>query len=164
MAGPQAVALQTEVFKKTFSLRQQAEHLTENLSTLHVNAASAAKRSHNQPPELVVDVQAISAGVTLIWEQVEQAAVELDKPRPDPSRLKKIGEALLSAVAGILRYAGSVVDEGFRAGAKAAGTAIGKWGTGALIVSVTATTEPATSFAQGLKELAELLIRASMGG
>lgn len=163
-AGPQAVALQIEVYQKIISLREHAERLAQNVSALRVTAASAAQRSHNDPPELVDDVHAISAGVTLIWEQVEQAAVELDKPRPDPSRLRRIGKAILSAVVILGRYVGSLADDGLRAGAKAAGAAVGVGAAGALIVSVAAIPEPATSFAHALKELAELMIKAGLGG
>lgn len=163
-AGPHAVALQIEVYQRIFSLKEQAEHLGQTLSAHHVNAASAAQRSHNDPPELVDDVNAISAGVTLIWDEVQQAADELDKPCPDPSRLRRIGEAILSAVVILGRYVGSLAGDGLRAGAKAAGAAVGVGAAGALIVSVSEIPEPATSFAHALKELAELMIKAGLGG
>ncbi|SLN39862.1 hypothetical protein [Roseisalinus antarcticus] len=67
-------------------------------------SASAAHRSHNNPPELVEE-QA-QQEVTIVWAYLDDIEVELKKPDIDHGRLRRLGQRLVSQAREVLSLAG----------------------------------------------------------
>ena len=60
-------------------------------------------RSHNMPPELVDADARVTQSIQIIWDTIDEAEEGLREEKPEPSRLKKLGEVLLRATAEVIR-------------------------------------------------------------
>jgi len=116
--------------------------------------ASAEMRSHNMPPELVDADARVTQSIQIIWDTIDEAEEELREEKPEPSRLKKLGEVLLRATAEVIRYCGQKADIMVTEAAKKIGAA-GGVAAASLLASQT---EAAQKIGNGLVEFAKLLL------
>ena len=120
--------------------------------------ASAEMRSHNMPPELVDADARVTQSIQIIWDTIDEAEEELREEKPEPSRLKKLGEVLLKATAEVIRYCGHKADIIVTAFAKAIGTTAGVAAAGWLVTQLATQAEAARKIGNGLVEFAKLLM------
>lgn len=135
-AGPEAVAEEIERIRAHYALELEIAELKEKLRKSEVLQASA-QRLHNQPPEAIENqAAAIRQEITLVWDELVELEAEIAKPKPSPSKLNKIAQALWDISVRIGKYCGSKVDLALDESAKV----IGKTGTQVAIAYVTTTT------------------------
>ena len=116
-------------------------------------------RSHNVPPELVDDEAWVTQSIQIIWDTMDEAEEELREEKPEPSRLKYLGEVLLKATAEvIIRYCGPKADIMVTAFAKAIGTTAGVAAAGWLVTQLATQAEAARKIGNGLVEFAKPLL------
>lgn len=125
--------------------------------------ATEAHRSHNLPPEGLVDDEPRLV-ITMLWDALDEAEDALDTPSPDPSLLRKVGEKLVQIAAAIAKYCGQKVDLFVSEAVKETGKAAGKWGSGAIAAYLAAQTEPVKALGNGILQLAENLAKIGFGG
>ena len=155
-ASPREVnAAIARIVEKHRLLREIAD-LKAQRDQLASFTASAATRSHNMPPELVDDNGHVARSFQIIWEELDAAEEELRSETPEPSRLAKVGQAIVDAAAVILKYCGQKADIMITEASKKIGTAGGK----AIVVLVGSQTEAAQKIGHELIEFARLI----MGG
>jgi len=140
-------------------LLREIAHLKAQRHQLVSLTASAEMRSHNMPPELVDDEAWVTQSIQIIWDTMDEAEEELREEKPEPSRLKYLGEVLLKATAEvIIRYCGPKADIMVTAFAKAIGTTAGVAAAGWLITQLATQAEVARKIGNGLVEFAKPLL------
>ena len=140
-------------------LLREIAHLKAQRHQLVSLTASAEMRSHNMPPELVDDEAWVTQSIQIIWDTMDEAEEELREEKPEPSRLKYLGEVLLKATAEvIIRYCGPKADIMVTAFAKAIGTTAGVAAAGWLVTQLATQAEAARKIGNGLVEFAKLLL------
>lgn len=107
-------------FSPIFSAARRRPPLTLSQS----QAASLAHRSHNRPPEVLDNAAEVQQQITIIFDTLDEAEVELSKPAPSSSRLQRLGQRLVMAGKAIAQYCGKVADKF----AMSAATATGAYG------------------------------------
>ena len=152
-ANPREVnAAIARIFEKHRLLREIAD-LKAQRDQLASFTASAEMRSHNMPPELVDADARVTQSIQIIWDTIDEAEEELREEKPEPSRLKKLGEVLLRATAEVIRYCGQKADIMVTEAAKKIGAAGGVAAAGLLASQ----TDAAKKIGNGLVEFAKLL-------
>jgi len=152
-ANPREVnAAIARIFEKHRLLREIAD-LKAQRDQLASFTASAEMRSHNMPPELVDADARVTQSIQIIWDTIDEAEEELREEKPEPSRLKKLGEVLSRATAEVIRYCGQKADIMVTEAAKKIGAAGGVAAAGLLASQ----TDAAKKIGNGLVEFAKLL-------
>ena len=123
-AGPKTVAEEIERIRGQFALEQEIAALKEKLSKT-VEVIETPQRGHNQPPELIDDAKAIQQEITLIWDDLKNLEVEIQREDPSPDVIRKYALRLWEISQKILKYCASVGDTIVKAAAKTIGTAVG---------------------------------------
>jgi hypothetical protein len=127
-------------------LKAENEQLVEQLRALE-------QRSHNNPPDGLVDDLPTPVALTEISWHLGDAARELEKSSPSRSLLVKIATALLNAAKAFAVYCGSLADTALTEGAKA----FGKAGGTAFVACFAAQNEQVQAFARALFAFARSL-------
>lgn len=108
-----------------YRLRDEVVALRREVEQLR-NALQYPPRNHNNPPELVTDAQEVQEKLTIVWAAAVEAEKELEKPKPDPTILSKVGKIILDFGIWFTKYCGKKLDLGIdtliKWGAPAAGT------------------------------------------
>lgn len=63
--------------------------------------------------------------ITIIWDGLDEARVELEQDAPDKGVLRVIAERMLAAVSTVAAYCGKVADAAVMSAAKVGGGAVG---------------------------------------
>lgn len=152
---PDATAVRIAQIEEQHQLLLAVLAVKEQLTQARAEVASARHRSHNQPPELIEEAETAAKMVTILWEPLEAAEEELEKPNPDPSRLKVIGAWLVKAAKEVLAYCGKVGDAFAMKAAETLGETGAKWAVRGTFLVVA---ENSTGIGQRLLDLAEKLL------
>ena len=131
--GAEHVAVIIAQIEERHDLKAQVVALREQLTLIQAEAATAAHRSHNQPPELLDAAPELQRQITIIFDALDEAETELSQTAPAPSRLKRIGQALMDAIIAIAKYCGGIANKAIVAAAVAGGTAVGGLGVAKLL-------------------------------
>ncbi len=126
-AGPYAVSERIAEILELHRLRAEVATLQAERDEFHSRVATAAHRSHNQPPDLVDSDFDLARETTIIWVGLDDASQELEKDEPDKGVLGKIAKQILSAIASVTRYCGKIADTAIMAAAKVGGGAVVTW-------------------------------------
>lgn len=120
------------------------------------NTVEIAPRSHNNPPELVDDDQ-VFRFAEILWEPLDAAEKELQKPKLDPAKLERIGQQILDLVNKITLYAAEKVDKFVDSAVAELGQQSTKWMIRLLAVNTVAEAEVAKVVGKSLLDLAKFL-------
>lgn len=124
--GPEAVNPEIREIWELYRLRVEVAELQAEMAALSSDRASKAQRGHNQPPEGLVDTeQELGTKIKIIWDVLNEAQDELEKDRPDKSRLWHIGEKMQAALEEVVAYSGKVADAFVMSAAKVGGGTVG---------------------------------------
>ncbi|MBE1284964.1 MAG: hypothetical protein GJ676_16755 [Rhodobacteraceae bacterium] len=154
--GPEAVATEIEKIRKLFELEQEIAKLKEQMAA-SVNVLPSMIGDNGGPPLEDAQVVALQRELALARQQISRLETEIAKSDPEPSKLDKIARALWEISVRIAKYCGQKADLFLSEGMKESGKAIGKWGTGAAIATVTAQSESIQSVAKAAWALARTL-------
>lgn len=148
--------------RERLKLLDQVEALTAELREarriISEPVASANARSHNMPPELVDVESEAQRAITIIWADLVEAKKELEKPEPEPSVLRRLGQRLLGAVAAFAEYAVILGDIALRKAAEEIGSTGTKAAVWVFLTIFAAQTGPVQSIGMGLMELAKKML------
>lgn len=128
--GPKPVHAEIEKIEERHALKAEVAALRAELQQFQsiANAsASAAHRSHNQPPELIDDQVAVARQITAIVNALVEAEAELALPQPSPSKLQHFAKVLIAGVKAIAFYCGKLTDKALTKAAKELGSTGIKW-------------------------------------
>jgi len=133
--GPKAVMAAIAEIEARHDLRQQVATLRQQVEALQAalvanGHASAAHRSHNNPPELLDIPAPVIVQVNALLSPLQQAEAELVKPAPDKSVLKRLAAALKGFLSFSAAYCGKTLDTLLQEVAKSIGQQVGpalKW-------------------------------------
>jgi hypothetical protein len=153
--GPDHIAAIIAAMEKRHDLLVQVITLRKQLTLSQAQAASEAQRSHNNPPELLDTAPEVQRQITIVFDALKEAEAELTLLAPSPSRLKKIGQALIDAVAVIAKYLGGKADTVLQKAAGELGTSGTKWAFRYLVASFAA--PPVLTLGQKLLDYAQKL-------
>ena len=107
-----------------YRLRDEVVALRREVAQLR-NATQYPPRNHNNPPESVTDAQEVQEQLKIVWAAAIEAEKELEKPKPDPKILSKVGKIILDFGVWFTKYCGKKLDLGIdtliKWGAPAAG-------------------------------------------
>jgi hypothetical protein len=141
-------------------LRDTVRRLKEETSNVLAIEDELPSRGHNNPPEMIKDDADAMAAITFIWADLDDAEKELEKDEPDPSALKRLGDALKTGSWKVLKYLGQkadlAVDGVVKEGAKSSTT----WLIRALGVGYFSQLEAIQSAGRALLEFAQRLFQA----
>ena len=152
----EVIALIVERFGLLGRVTDLEKSLENHLSTV----ATLKQRSDNNPPELVdLDAEARNLEVLKLYKAAQDVKEELSLQDPDPNRLRKFGNALMSAASACAKYVLGKFDKGLDEAVKVAGKAVGGLG----VTYAGAQTETAKVIGSEVVALAEKLI-AAIGG
>ena len=104
--------------------------------------ATEALRSHNHPPELVDANVAIRREVAVVIAALDESETELARTVPDPSILRRVGLAILSAAKAIANYCIGLADTALKKAAEELGTTGTKWAIRTTTAYYAAQSEP----------------------
>ena len=136
-AGPETVNPIIREIWKLHHLRSEVAVMQAEKEAFLAARASMAQRSHNHPPEGLVDDQPeLARQITIVWDSLDEARYELEQDAPDKGLLRKIAEKLLSALSAIAKYCGKVADTAIMSAAEGAGKEAGKLGVRAAGITV----------------------------
>jgi hypothetical protein len=136
-AGPEMVNPRIRDIRELYRLRAEVAALQSEKEEFLAARASQARRSHNQPPDGLVDDQPeVARQITIVWGSLDEARDELAQDTPDKGRLRDIAERLLSALTAIGKYIGKVADTAIMSAAEGAGKTAGKLAVHAVGVTV----------------------------
>ncbi|MQQ07626.1 hypothetical protein GFB49_04085 [Epibacterium sp. SM1979] len=121
-AGPKDVSEAIAEIENRFALLGETKAWQQRAEALEAEIAALKMRSHNQPPELVEDIEALEAPVLDLTQNLAVVAEELEKPEPEKHLLRRCGEVIRDAALAIIKYCGSIANDVIRAGAKTLGT------------------------------------------
>lgn len=93
-SGPYAVAREIEKIRATFDLEKRILELETELRRATVNRHGIGG---NMPPEMLEDAT-IAQELVIVWEPLEDLKSEISKDDPDPTRLHKIVESIITAL------------------------------------------------------------------
>ena len=142
-------------------LKAQVIALRRELTLVQTQAASAAHRAHNQPPELLDNAVEVQRQITIIFDTLDEAEAELSQLHPSPSRLKVIGQALINAGIAIAKYCGGLTDVALKKAAEELGSSGTKWALRIGVTGLVAQAEPVQTLGQMILGYA---IRLGQGG
>jgi len=108
-------------------LRDTVKRLKDEVSRVVAATDNLPNRGHNNPPELIETDEDAKSAITFIWADLDDAEKELDKGQPDPTTLKRIGQALVNGTAKLLSYIGKMADVLIVASLNGVGLAGGAW-------------------------------------
>lgn len=121
-AGPDVVNPKIREIWELYRLRVEVAALQAEKEAFLAARASHAQRSHNQPPEGLVDDQPeVARQITIVWDSLDDARDELEEDTPDKGKLRHIADRLLSALTTILKYSSKLADAAAMATAKKLG-------------------------------------------
>ncbi len=125
-AGPEAVNPRIREIWELYRLRVEVAALQAEKEAFLASRASQAQRSHNQPPEGLVDDQPeLARQITIVWDSLDEARDELEQEAPDKGLLRKIAERLMSALTAIAKFFGKVATAGVLAMSVTVGGKVG---------------------------------------
>lgn len=125
-AGPETVNPIIREIRELHRLRFEVAALQAAKDAFLATRASQAQRSHNQPPDGLLDDQPeLARQITIVWDSLDEARDELEQDAPDKGLLRAIAERLLSALTAIARYCGKVADTAVISAAKVGGGTVG---------------------------------------
>ena len=121
-AGPETVNPIIREIWKLHHLRSEVAVMQAEKEAFLAARASRAQRSHNLPPEGLVDDQPeLAHQITIVWDSLDEAWDALDQDTPDKGWLRAIAERLLSALTAIGQYCAKVADTTVMSAAKVGG-------------------------------------------
>ena len=126
--GPGPVAVEIARLEELHNLRRELAELKQRIEQPEqvIEAiAGADLRGHNNPPELIETPAELRETLVVIWEELREAEREVAKTLPEPGRLRRTGQAILSAAKSIAAYCLEVGDVVVKNAAKAVGAALG---------------------------------------
>lgn len=126
--GPGPVAIEIARLEELHALRRELEELKRRIEQPEqvIEAiAGADLRGHNNPPQLIETPAELRETLVVVWEELREAEREVAKPLPEPGRLRRNGQAILSAAKSIAAYCLEVGDVVVKNAAKAVGAALG---------------------------------------
>lgn len=126
--GPGAVAIEIARVEELHALRRELAELKRRIEQpeqVIEAVAGADLRGHNNPPELIETPAELRETLVVVWEELREAEREVAKPLPEPGRLRRNGQAILSAAKSIAAYCLEVGDVVVKNAAKAVGAALG---------------------------------------
>ena len=150
-AGPDTVNPLVAQKYEIHGLRAEADRLKRELQRAEATAATAAHRSHNQPPDLVETPSVQQYRVVL--KALDDAETELAKPDPSSSRLRAIANVLLDWTKGVAAYCAELGDVALKEVAKG----IGRAAVPGTALFLAAQSEQVRQIANGLVDLASRL-------
>ncbi|AOZ69852.1 hypothetical protein LPB142_11410 [Rhodobacter xanthinilyticus] len=118
-----------------------------------VTAAAAAPIGHNHPPEPLDDAP-LPQQLTIIWAMLDNAELELSKPKPDKSVLRKIGTSLKNAAIAIARYCGLKADKALDKAVETLGATVGKGTAAAIVAKLAGLDDAVLALANAIKTFA----------
>ncbi len=118
-----------------------------------VTAAAAAPIGHNHPPEPLNDAP-LPQQLTIIWAMLDNAELELSKPKPDKSVLRKIGTSLKNAAIAIARYCGLKADKALDKAVETLGATVGKGTAAAIVAKLAGLDDAVLALANAIKTFA----------
>ena len=141
-------------------LRDTVRRLKEETSNVLAIEDELPSRGHNNPPEMIKDDADAKAAITFIWADLDDAEKELEKDEPDPSALKRLGDALKTSSWKVLKYLGEKADLAVDGVVKEGAKSSTKWLIRALGASYIAQLEAIQSAGRALLEFAQRLFQA----
>lgn len=123
--GPEHVAELIAQLQRKYELKEQVRSVKEELAASVSAEATAAQRGHNNPPELIETE--LRRELVVVWERLDKAEKELEKPEPSPSKLASIATFLIETAGRILSYCGGKLDKAVDEAVRELGRAAGKW-------------------------------------
>jgi hypothetical protein len=159
--GAEHIAALIAALEERHDLKAQVQALRQQLTLAQTAAAEAVHRGHNQPPELIDSAPEVQRQITILFDTLDEAEEELSKPAPSPSRLKRIGEALLNAGIALAKYCGGLGDTALQKAAEELGTSGTKWAIRIGAASLAAQAQPVQSLGRVILEYA---LKLAQGG
>ncbi len=152
--GAEAVSARIALIQEKFRLRSEVAELRAELGLIREQAASVPHRGHNNPPELLEPSAAIRREITIVWEALVEAEEELGKDEPEPSRLRRIGLAILAGTRSFALYCVDLGDIALKKSAEELGTTGTKWLVGGGFLLLASRMDGVRSFAEALIKFA----------
>lgn len=143
--GPAAVAAEIARIEERLRLLREVARLKTDLAGARAEIAALARRSHNNPPELVEPVAEVERQVGVLVEGLTEAEAELARDAPRPAVLRRVSQALA--------YCASLADTAAKNAAATAGKIFGS----AIVAILIGNLEAVQGFAQALMTYAKSL-------
>ena len=157
--APEEVNRQIQQIERNH-LQDTIRRLKEETAKVLAVEDDLPSRGHNNPPELIKDDADAKAAITFIWADLDDAEKELEKDQPDPSALKRLGDALKTGAWKVLKYLGEKADLAVDGVVKEGAKSSSKWLIRALGVGYIAQLEAIQSAGSALLEFAQRLFQA----
>ncbi len=116
---PRALKKINEIWQRY--LHEEAMELLNDAGEFVFIRSPRVDRSHNHPPELILDEDNAFKAYGASVEILEDIAEELEAPEPDKSKLRDLANALMKAAQVIVTYCGGIGDIALKSGAKVFG-------------------------------------------
>ena len=126
--GPGPVAVEIARLEELHNLRRELAELKQRIEQPEqvIEAiAGADLRGHNNPPELIETPAELRETLVVVWEELREAERELANPLPETGRLRRTGQAILSAAKSIAAYCLAVGNTVVKSAATVVGVALG---------------------------------------